>query len=878
MSSTRGGGRGVRGRGGNEFVAAGAQDLYGSSPVGYGQSPSQRGYRGGAFDGPRPADNSFRGTNPRGLGIGRPARGGASSGYDQRAAAVPAAVGPSASPAPATKPTKPLYRAAGASIADAAKGAEYEEEAKVLIQRLRPETRQAARATATSAAATSNANKVELEAPLAFDERRRLAELCLVLLDRYPRHANRIGAMAVLWSGYLPKVKAAEAAALEALRALNEAKLSELFQPRQQGAPQAAARRGARPAAPPLAVPLHSVDGSSSQGPTPWDLWVGAKTSLDAVVRDAHSRVSAVLDGLRKFGNSTDGRRLAFRGRLCLGDLFRYDDGVAARAYAAAQRIVSEAQADEARNEAKYGVIEFGHVANGLMTLPVRSSHYVLHRLHRAIDEYEKARQLCPAHGQVYNSMAIVHETGRSDALQATFGFARALTAPEKPFTQAMASIFRLCDKYGSNLLFNLAANDQAAVEDDMPATSAAVYNELTATYLVAVRRTLEGPPLTQANGTATARALRRFIASKQAAPADRVFIRMVVCAAMLDLYQAQMSVVRGSATVDSPAGLGSPFTAASATALGGKSDLTGFMFQALVHALLSLPSDAARQALISTDLGAAITLGILLAHDREEPAVQPLLNFPDAAAQATDQQGDNFGRGATGDLLKPVTHTCLDPAEHDALRRLVRQAAEGSKVDLSELFYDVITCPGGSAPLDPFLVAEDVSEAGSIAPEDAECLGMHHAQLQAVSQRLELARRLITRRVEALEADGDSQEPRPAVVGALPAAAPIDEYRRRNDRGLTSPAMGGSELLHLRLARLDALLDPRYRCPPSVGFQAASAKATQQRVELEEAQSRRREDEIAAQLTRELLDDDEDDEGDEILHHHTASAAGWFD
>ena len=46
--------------------------------------------------------------------------------------------------------------------------------------------------------------------PLTPEERTRLAELCLALLQKYPRQAQRVGAVAVLWTGFRSAVASAE--------------------------------------------------------------------------------------------------------------------------------------------------------------------------------------------------------------------------------------------------------------------------------------------------------------------------------------------------------------------------------------------------------------------------------------------------------------------------------------------------------------------------------------------------------------------------------------------------------------------------------------------------------------------------------------------
>jgi hypothetical protein len=790
-----------------------------------------RGSRGGGGGGGAVRD--ARGGYFTGSGRGRAGSGGAGQGRgghgfggdDDDSAAAPPFHGIAHRPSPVTaappadsaarRNVKPLYRTGGVEKAEAAKGELYEIEAKGLIQRLRK--------FGDSAATASNAGS---PTALSDDERRRLAELCLGMLARFPRHAVRVGAVAIIWAGFQSRLKATETAAHQALKDFDAWGIDDLF----AAAPNVVA----------------SPTGGETGVCVAWRNWLEAKRAFDAVVRDASTRLSSILDGLRKFANTTDGRRLACRAHLCLGDLKRYEDRLAANAYTVAQRLAADiAEADQQaaatakkKKKAFAAVTDFSVIAGSYFQLPLRSDHFVLHRLQRSWEEYEVARQLYPEHGQVHNSLALVYDTGRADVVQATSAYVRAIVAPEKPFVHALDSLRSLEERARPHLLLeddlrrlqvekdeptddasedpSVAASDNVAAPTAAAAPSALrAYADFGAAFVTLVTTAARGERISAfVGGPLLVTVVRRLIAARQTAPAERLYTRVALACVLADFIGESIARKaqhqQRSGTVPELSNRSPTTTANESPQARGQA--AEALFRGLVAALLELPRYLALEALQSTDVASALT--ILVAAWSGAPKLNGTLLTPTELSHTRSPKGLVIPATAAVPSLPQVVLTDEQRRQIDALLKSWSECAEVNLADVTSVCAKSDFTLGEAGELG----------AGAVAPEDAECEGLLDSVGKTIAVRLTAARASLKAAIlldAGADEDSDSDESEAAATGALGGQAnnTNNDYRRARHRGHSAPLLSGSELIRLRLIRLHAVLHPAFLCP--AGFVA---------------------------------------------------------
>jgi len=743
--------------------------------------------------------------------------------------------------------TKPLYRAGGMDAKEAIRGDKLELEAKALISRMRalaaaapPRTESGNQPgspvppTPTSQIPTTPLTPAVPTArpkPLSPEERTRLAELCLALLAKYPRQAARVGAVAVLWTGMRSALSDTERLFDRAADDLQTSPGETLFDD---------------PSAP------------------AWEYFRVAFAKFSDCSRDVAAKLTSMLAGLKPFANSADGRRLAFRARLCLGDVYRYEDRAIAKAYAVARQQAVRYNATVVRSPAspRPGAREVDPTDAILdfAKLPMRSDLMAVERLHRARDEYALARLLCPTHGQAYNSLAIVEQLGRRDPLQAAYAYVRAAVAPEKPFVAAVDTLHKMAadtrhllpgpeDLQHGEISSELAEAGASAMlrrstyDDSCPPDAAETSSQptspvsaagagsyaLLAHAAVSVLSTSARGERASAfiAGDVLTLALNNTFAANQTSPAERLCTRLAIAAIFSNSVGNDARSKR--AAVDAEHRARKQREREREMSLAAQASLRHVPRGALPE--LVNPSPDAASPTSASDV-AAPALGRQAIAAVARSLAQAITTLPrsrgiraltetDAAAGLSLLLAAPAPSGQVPGTMRPAQST-IDGETRQRLLEMIDAAAAALRFEVAlggaaapDIGFDAQAAeasPSAAPAADGGESASDAAASGgrwvacALMPEDAECAGLPPTFLNSVASHLATVQAFGRRLEEDDQAGG-----RPA-TGGSPASAtiPLSEraaFARHTSRGLSAPILSGAELAQRRLARLRALL-----------------------------------------------------------------------
>ena len=275
--------------------------------------------------------------------------------------------------------------------------------------------------------------------------------------------------------------------------------------------------------------------------------WKHARSEFVNVCNTTANRMFQLSTSLRKFANTSDGRRVASRASLCLGDLARYDDAAAVRAYDAAHKFataIEHCRQEDGPRESKLPPLGYADVAVDWMDLPARSdaTSEALRRQHRAMEHYRAALNLTPSHGSAHNCIAVVYHVGRDDALQAAGSYLRAATAPDKPFAAAVATLQDVARSVAAVVPLpedlhpsaDPSSGDLSSLSEDAGLTYAR-FGAVVVRLLAATANGESSLPGHEA-GVALKHVVGRLLQAKITSPAERLFTRVAIASLMAPL------------------------------------------------------------------------------------------------------------------------------------------------------------------------------------------------------------------------------------------------------------------------------------------------------------------------------------------------------
>lgn len=445
-----------------------------------------------------------------------------------------------------------------------------------------------------------------------------LVQLCDELLAKHPYSAQRIGAVGLLWGGASAILKAHDAAATSALGAVV----------RQPG------------------------DAQLEQA------WCDAWRAFGDVAHATLARFTAISNGLRAFAHTEDGRELLHRCALCLGDITRYRDRLHAAAYNSVGTYRDALCADTPP--------DISDVARRL-GVDISGSAAAVQRMHAPRCHYMDAVRLRADHGQAYNALGIVCDTATPrDALLALYYYLRALHAP-RPF-DAQAAVAQLLQ-------------GATAVSPDDGDTYGAVVR--TTVAAVSVCRDPTGSDSAVADAAAQlSQALGRHLATQTTAPAERLYMRVVLALLMGAARGRHEALVLPLTLQGVLTALDGLSAAARHEALYGVDVLPAVTLLVARCARLHVPCrDSAQLAALVDSVAAAVTVtgrqpGIGGSGDDNDECARPLAPEVDEVL-GIPREFAPFAAGVRRPITRRGAHLPAPELLHERSERL-RRAIEG--------------------------------------------------------------------------------------------------------------------------------------------------------------------------------------------------------